>query len=90
MRSSISILETFSRDFVGILKYPCNMFERKFKCQINITLHIYWHTVKGSYSYNDDSDLDDPSQENESDTDNEEDSYKFVASPGWVKNFNKT
>ena len=33
-------------DQVSPLKYPCNMCERKFKCQINITLHIYWHTVK--------------------------------------------
>ena len=71
-----------------VSNYSCKMCERKFKCQINITLHIYWHTLKGSYSDNDDSDLDDPSQENESDTDDEEESYKFVASPGWVKNFN--
>ena len=40
------------------------MCERQFKSKINMTLHIYWHTVKGSYSDNDDtSDVDDPSQE---------------------------
>ena len=49
-----------------------------------MTLHTYWHTIRDSYRGReaDSSDPDDPS---ESDSDTEEDSPKFVASPGWSK-----
>ena len=77
------------RNTAGTLTHFCTQCPRKFKCKINMTLHAYWHTIKDiSTSDTDDtSDVDDPSQENESDSDSDQGSHRFVASPGWVVNF---
>ena len=53
-----------------------------------MTLHVYWHTItEHNNNNNDDADPDDPSEVIESDSEDEEELYRFVASPGWVKNF---
>ena len=70
---------------------------RTFKSQINLTLHIYWHTIKNSHGCDNDndSDVDDPSEDESSDSDSEngnngkKESKRFVASPGWVTRFNE-
>ena len=44
--------------------YVCKMCQRRFKCQVNLTLHIYWHTIKDHFR--DDGDPDDPMDNSES------------------------
>ena len=62
-------------------KFSCSMCPRKFKCQVPLTLHIYWHAVKDSENDADDDtvDVDAPPDPREV--------HKFVASPGWVQKF---
>merc|ERR1712239_110982 len=69
--------------FVPFEPFKCSLCAREFKSKVNLDLHIYWHTIIGRSPHDGEtSDPDDPH-----DTDNAKDSHKFVASPGWVKNF---
>ena len=68
---------------------PCKLCPRRFKCNVNLTLHVYWHTMNDqerAQEMNDDPD--DPmavNNNNNSEDEDEETSaseYTFVASPG--------
>ena len=62
-------------------KFSCTMCPRKFKSQVNLTLHIYFHAVKEAEDNIDD----DPDDVNAPPDITEV--HKFVASPGWVEKF---
>ena len=60
-------------------KWHCKMCQRIFKNQVNMTLHVYWHTIKEQGAAFD-PDVPDEHTQNIL-------GVKFVASPGWVYNF---
>ena len=61
------------------------MCQRRFKSNVNLTLHVYWHTINDHNR--DDDDPDDPMDNSESEDEESASQFKFVASPGWVSNF---
>ena len=69
---------------LALAGYLCKLCPRKFKSEVNLTLHIYWHTIETQAS--DDVDFDEPmgNYDNE-----DEGQFRFTASPGWVYNFLK-
>ena len=69
---------------------PCEHCPRIFKSSISLTLHCYWHTCRDNSKATVAEDADDLSDECYSSGEEEEYSdvdYRFVASPGWIKNF---
>ena len=70
-------------------RYPCKRCPRGFKCEINFSLHLYWHTLLDEKSKahrksgipDDPDEIEDPSSEE--DTDDIE--FRFTASAGWLK-----
>ena len=71
-----------------IVPHQCKLCPRRFKCNVNLTLHVYWHTINDNIDDDDDVLVDDPNN-NHSDEDDETSAseYKFVASAGWLKKF---
>ena len=79
------------RNVDGTTRYNCNQCPRSFNTDINLTLHVYWHTClhakekaikKGVYT----GDLEAEDHSDEVDT-NPDLEFRFSASPGWLKNF---
>ena len=64
--------------------HVCKMCHRRFKSSVNLTLHVYWHTIN---DHNRDDDPDDPVDNSENEDEESASQYRFVASPGWVANF---
>ena len=57
----------------------CKLCPRKFKGEVNMTLHVYWHTIQQEGGLENPLDI-------SADEDDEE-QFKFTASAGWVYNF---
>ena len=71
----------------------CKLCPRHFKCNVNLTLHVYWHTMndqKRAQEMNDDPDdpmaVDNSNSEDE-DGDTSESELNFLFSPGWIQKF---
>ena len=62
--------------------HVCKLCRRKFKIEVNLTLHVYWHTIKEN-----DADPDDPMENSENEDEERDPQFKFVASSVWVLNF---
>ena len=57
----------------------CKLCPRKFKGKVNMTLHVYWHTIEQEGGIENPLDM--------SDDEDDEEQFKFTASAGWVFNF---
>ena len=68
---------------VGI--YMCKLCPRVFRCEVNLTLHVYWHTIQTHG--NDIADIENPNEISDDEGEQEDFEFKFSASPGWVYNF---
>ena len=76
-----------------IVPHQCKLCPRRFKCNVNLTLHVYWHTMndqKRAQEMNDDPDdpmaVDNSNSEDE-DGDTSESELNFLFSPGWIQKF---
>ena len=57
----------------------CKLCPRKFKGEVNMTLHVYWHTIQEQGGLENPLDI--------SADEDDEDQFKVSASAGWVYNF---
>ena len=79
---------TNGRRNVSTVSNPCKLCPRRFKSNVNLTLHVYWHTINNQERAQErDDDPDDPMEVIESYDEDEDELYRFAASPGWVSNF---
>ena len=77
------------------LKHRCNECNRLFEDDVNLTLHLYWHTcnskraIARDLGQHDEDEDDDQSDEEDPNTIStaEDGVFNFKASPGWLKNF---